>query len=64
LRKIEPCTRSCSWPDLLTEELEEQKETGLEEAPLLIPGAVPAGRIVHPIQGHGEDLQEVELGGG
>ena len=25
---------------------------------------MPAGRIVHPIQGHGEDLQELEMGGG
>ena len=53
LRKIEPCTRSCGWPDLLPEG---QEETGLEEAPLLIPGAMPAGRVIHPIQDHEEGL--------
>ena len=62
IRKIEHCTRSFGWPGLVLEEQERQREVPWEEAPLLIPGAMPAGRVVHPIQGDGEGLQEVRQG--
>ena len=50
LRKIEHCTRSCRWPDLFLEEQQRQIEVPWEEAPLLTPGSMPAGRVVHPME--------------
>ena len=41
-----------------------QQEADMEEAPLLIPGAVPAGRVIHPVQGHEEGLQGADQGVG
>ena len=64
LRKIEPCTRSCAWPDLLQEDQDVQQETGMGEAPLLIPGAVPAGKVIHPVQGQEDGLQGADQGVG
>ena len=57
LQKFELCTRSCGLPDVPVEEQEEKvssstAEKGVVDRPLLIPGALPAGRVIHPIHDH------------
>ena len=43
-------------PDLVLEERETQIEVPWEESPVLILGAMPAGRVEHPTQGDEEGL--------
>ena len=64
LRKIEHCNRSCRWPDLVLEEQERQIEVPWEEAPVIIPGEMPAGRVEWPTQSDGDGLQEAGQGVG
>ena len=60
LRKIEPCTRSCGWPELAREEQEVQQEAPLKETPLLITGAMGNSRMLHTMEGGGDGLQGMD----
>jgi hypothetical protein len=57
LKKIKPCTRSSGWPEV--DPVVQYQEEPVE-MPLHIPGAVAAGRVLHPEHGH----EEVHLEGG